>query len=91
MKAAKPRPDGHAGGSDPVSLDLAESAWCRGLRDGKTGDKGRVQSDRDLTHVVTGQREVAVRVWLAAPFAEDSQAKAAGARWDSRAKSWYAP
>lgn len=33
----------------------------------------------------------AKRVYLTVPFAEKDQAKAAGARWDRRAKSWYAP
>jgi phage/plasmid primase-like uncharacterized protein len=31
------------------------------------------------------------RVYLSVPFAEKDQAKAAGARWDRREKSWYVP
>lgn len=31
------------------------------------------------------------RIWLDVPFGEKDQAKAAGARWDSGARSWYAP
>jgi antirestriction protein ArdC/phage/plasmid primase-like uncharacterized protein len=30
-------------------------------------------------------------VWLSVSYAEKNQAKAAGARWDREAKSWYAP
>ncbi|WP_157626077.1 DUF5710 domain-containing protein [Mycobacterium sp. 155] len=32
-----------------------------------------------------------MRVWLEFSFAGNPQAKAAGAGWDTRAKSWYAP
>src|SRR5215831_7577619 len=31
------------------------------------------------------------REWLDVPFAENGQAKAAGARWDQSARRWYAP
>ncbi|GAB3269275.1 DUF5710 domain-containing protein [Kineosporia babensis] len=31
------------------------------------------------------------RIWLDVPFDEKDLAKAAGARWDTRARSWYAP
>jgi Domain of unknown function (DUF5710) len=31
------------------------------------------------------------RIWLDVPFEEKDQAKAAGARWDRDAKSWFAP
>ncbi|MCZ7458227.1 DUF5710 domain-containing protein [Streptomyces sp. WMMC940] len=31
------------------------------------------------------------RVWLDVPFAEKDEAKAHGARWDTRAKRWYSP
>jgi len=31
------------------------------------------------------------RVYLAVPFAEKNQAKALGAKWDGKGKSWYAP
>ncbi len=31
------------------------------------------------------------RVWLEVPFAQKEAAKAAGARWDPRARRWYAP
>ena len=32
-----------------------------------------------------------VRIWLDVPYAHKDAAKAAGARWDPTAKSWYAP
>ena len=35
--------------------------------------------------------QVAGKVWLDVPFEDKEAAKAAGARWDSKAKSWYAP
>lgn len=31
------------------------------------------------------------KTWLAVPFDEKNQAKRLGARWDGKAKSWYAP
>src|SRR5215831_6639908 len=31
------------------------------------------------------------RLWLDVPFAEKDEAKALGARWDPKARSWYAP
>lgn len=34
---------------------------------------------------------MAERIWLDVPFGEKDEAKAAGARWDPRAKRWYAP
>lgn len=34
---------------------------------------------------------MAERIWLTVPFAEKERAKAAGARWDPEARSWYAP
>ncbi|MBB0229314.1 DNA primase [Streptomyces calidiresistens] len=34
---------------------------------------------------------VGERVWLDVPFAEKDEAKKGGARWDPRAKRWYAP
>ena len=34
---------------------------------------------------------MAQRLWLDVPFASKDDAKAAGARWDPQARSWYAP
>jgi hypothetical protein len=31
------------------------------------------------------------RIWLQVPYADKDTAKAAGARWDPQARSWYAP
>jgi hypothetical protein len=31
------------------------------------------------------------RIWLDVPYSDKDQAKALGARWDSRARRWYAP
>lgn len=31
------------------------------------------------------------RIWLDVPFEQKEAAKAAGARWDREARSWYAP
>lgn len=36
-------------------------------------------------------RQASPRVWLDVPFAEKDDAKAAGARWDFRARRWWAP
>ncbi len=33
----------------------------------------------------------AERIWLDVPYAEKDLAKAEGARWDPRARRWYAP
>ncbi len=33
----------------------------------------------------------AERIWLDVPYAEKDLAKAEGARWDARARRWYAP
>ena len=35
--------------------------------------------------------QVAGKVWLDVPFGDEEAAKAAGARWDAKAKCWYAP
>ncbi len=35
--------------------------------------------------------QVAGKVWLDVPFGDNDAAKAAGARWDVKAKCWYAP
>lgn len=34
---------------------------------------------------------VPVRTWLAVPYAEKEEAKAAGARWDKQTNRWFAP
>ena len=34
---------------------------------------------------------MAERIWLDVPFEQKDAAKAAGARWDPAARSWYAP
>lgn len=47
------------------------------------------------TPTLTDPSEVAMRtderVYLTVPYAEKNEAKAAGAKWDREAKSWYAP
>jgi putative DNA primase/helicase len=50
--------------------------------------------DKDLYITPDRQPEVAKateRTWLAVPFPEKDQARAAGAKWDKEAKAWYAP
>ncbi|CCG42482.1 zincin-like metallopeptidase domain-containing protein [Magnetospirillum molischianum] len=37
------------------------------------------------------ERQAETRTYLAVPYAEKDQAKAAGAKWDRKAKSWYVP
>lgn len=34
-------------------------------------------------------RSRAKKVWLNVPFADNAEAKAAGAHWDGKARSWY--
>ena len=40
---------------------------------------------------VSRQPTADTRVWLDVPFADKDRAKQAGARWDQKAKRWYAP
>lgn len=35
--------------------------------------------------------EATSRIWLDVPFSEKDEAKRSGARWDSKARRWYAP
>lgn len=37
------------------------------------------------------QKEPSEKTWLAVPFPERDKARAAGAKWDKEAKSWFAP
>ncbi|GAB3129304.1 zincin-like metallopeptidase domain-containing protein [Novispirillum itersonii] len=48
-----------------------------------------LQKEPALSPVV--QTEPGQRIWLAVPFKEKDMAKKAGARWDAKAKAWYAP
>ncbi|WP_243763444.1 MobF family relaxase [Allobranchiibius sp. CTAmp26] len=43
-----------------------------------------------LIHEIT-ERDPDARAWLDVPVAEQGAARAAGARWDPRARTWYAP
>ncbi len=43
-----------------------------------------------LIHAIT-ERNPALRTWLDVPVAAKDKARAAGARWDPQARSWYAP
>lgn len=43
-----------------------------------------------LVHELTS-RDPNARTWLDVPISEKNEAKAAGARWDPQARSWYAP
>jgi len=58
-------------------------------KEGKDMDrktKGQTQEQS-----VKPSQDKAKRTYLAVPFAEKDQAKAAGAKWDRTRKSWYAP
>lgn len=59
----------------------------RAARDGRLAR----ETDRRENKTMDRTREPTQRVWLDVPYAEKDRAKAAGARWDRRARSWYAP
>jgi len=62
----------------PRNLDLAPFAkWTQGAPNGSTADP-------------VASQDVQERLYLAVPYAERLEAKAAGALWDKGAKSWYA-
>jgi putative DNA primase/helicase len=81
------------------------AAWDRGLQSWyipegvdpapfdqwKQKDDTNSKSAAEITHRKVPSDEVSVdRQYLAVPFKERVMAKAAGARWDQSAKSWYA-
>ena len=81
------------------------AAWDRGLQswyipegvDSAPFDQWKQKGDAnsksaaEMTHIRSPSDEVSVeRQYLAVPFKERVMAKAAGARWDQSAKSWYA-
>lgn len=49
------------------------------------------QEGQQMTERADTPREPPARQYLAVPYGERSVAKAAGAKWDAAAKSWYAP
>jgi len=57
--------------------------------EGKNMD--RKTNDRTQDQSVKPAEEKSKRTYLAVPFVEKDQAKAAGAKWDRKLKSWYAP
>jgi len=46
---------------------------------------------KDFLAMEEAKPEKSQRVYLAVPYSEKDQAKAAGAKWDRRQKAWYAP
>ncbi|NMM46501.1 DUF1738 domain-containing protein [Rhodospirillaceae bacterium KN72] len=57
----------------------------------RIAQQGRDQSPRQELAMQTSEPETKTRHFLTVPFEEKEAAKAAGAKWDKRAKSWYAP
>ncbi|GAB6053098.1 hypothetical protein JCM17960_19180 [Magnetospira thiophila] len=64
----------------------------KAARDRTFADEKTQQEDKTMeTPEQTKTEQPKTRVWLDVPYAEKDRAKAAGAKWDRRAKSWYAP
>ncbi|NMM43915.1 DUF1738 domain-containing protein [Rhodospirillaceae bacterium KN72] len=57
----------------------------------RIAQQGRTQSPQQEQAMQTAEPESKTRHFLTVPFEEKEAAKAAGAKWDKRAKSWYAP
>lgn len=49
------------------------------------------QEGQQMTDRAEAQQQAPARQYLAVPYGERAVAKAAGAKWDAAAKSWYAP
>ncbi|MDA8209619.1 MAG: DUF5710 domain-containing protein [Actinomycetota bacterium] len=81
--------------SQKDAAKAAGAKWDRGAKRWYAPESGMV----DLEPWIRGSNpapkprfvQVAGKVWLDVPFEDNDAAKAAGARWDSKAKCWYAP
>jgi len=60
-------------------------------RDNKIHLKGPGQKNLWADGYGTKTPEISQRVYLAVPYSEKDQAKAAGAKWDREQKAWFAP
>ena len=70
--------------------ELERAAKARSSTEAKAEEQGMPESPK--AHVETpAETKAAERAYLAVPFSEKDEAKAAGAKWDRKAKSWYAP
>ena len=56
----------------------------------KPGQDQHLASDQKKTTPNLSQGSAAKRIYLTVPFSEKDEAKALGAKWDRRAKAWYA-
>lgn len=72
----------------PGGVDLAQfSKWTAGSESREVQEQGQ-QAAQAVSQVKAGGDQE--RVYLAVPYGEREVAKAAGAKWDRVAKSWYA-
>ncbi|MGE4278199.1 MAG: zincin-like metallopeptidase domain-containing protein [Magnetospirillum sp.] len=77
------RPELERGASQSLGSALPQ----QGTTDlGKEDGMAQKRERNDLTKERTGQP-----LYIAVPYAEKNEAKAAGAKWDRAAKSWYVP
>ena len=72
----------------PPSVDTAPFAqWAQGAATAAAEPQAAQQATQGQEQA---QKPAQARQYLAVPYSERSEAKAAGARWDKAAKSWYA-
>jgi putative DNA primase/helicase len=72
----------------PAGVDAAPFAkWAQGAATAATEARSEAAAPQAQPE---GQKAAQGRTYLAVPYAERGEAKAAGALWDKAAKSWYA-
>jgi antirestriction protein ArdC/phage/plasmid primase-like uncharacterized protein len=72
----------------PPGVDAAP--FAKYAREGTNQGQGALQSARPGDLTGEGDTALQARIYLAVPYADRAVAKAAGAKWDRTAKSWFA-
>lgn len=92
-----------AGSGKTTAMHALTRAWCAGggqvLGLAPSAAAASVLREQTNAHTDTlaklvheiGKRGPATRTWLDVPLVDQETARAAGAAWDPRARSWYAP
>ncbi|MBN2752339.1 MAG: DUF1738 domain-containing protein, partial [Rhodospirillaceae bacterium] len=87
--------DGYVRGIDGDITDRELIVFNRALvteRDlSETQDRADLSMPYAEKEAVSSEQGRSARTYLAVPYAEKDAAKAAGAKWDRKAKAWYAP
>lgn len=81
--------------AEAAAVQAVEDRAARGARTDQRALPGRERTPANLSQNNAQQKEAEAmtrqRTYLAVPYSEKNNAKKFGARWDAKAKSWYAP